>query len=244
MRRDSLIIQLFYILLYFGVAQLVYARPQRSLDLPLPALGRHLPAGLGRPEITSKEVVRIMSHIARNDFVPDHLKNMANTDSPLPIGSGQTISQPFIVAYMSQEARIKVGDKVLEVGTGSGYQAAVLAKLGAKVFTVEIVPELARTASKRLRELGYKNVTVRYGDGFAGWPEEAPFQAIVITAAAPRIPEKLFEQLAVGGRMVLPLRDEKGMEWMTIVTKQQDGKLLQERTFQVQFVPMTGEIQH
>ena len=208
------------------------------------ASGQHLPSGLERPEITDDRVLDAMSLIPRKEFVPQKYSSIANADSPLPIGSGQTISQPFIVAYMSQEARVKPGDKVLEIGTGSGYQAAVLEKLGAKVFSIEIVEQLAVTAAKRLKRLGYNNVHVRYGDGFNGWAEEAPFDAILITAAAPRIPEKLFEQLGPKGRMILPLKDELNDEYMTVVTKNENSQPQKERKFLVRFVPMTGEIEH
>lgn len=204
--------------------------------------GPHLPAGLDRPAITDQRVVQVMSNIRRADFVPFPLKPFANADRPLPIGKGQTISQPFIVAYMSQEARVRSGDKVLEIGTGNGYQTAVLAKLGAKVFSIEIVPELGNAARKRLKELGYQDVNVRVGDGYQGWPSEAPFQAIVVTAAAPRIPAPLFAQLADNGRMVIPLADQAGNEWMSVVTKDEDGKPVINRAFPVRFVPMTGEV--
>ncbi len=155
--------------------------------------------------VTDARVLEAMRTVPRHAFVAPSDQDDAYEDHPLPIGSGQTISQPYIVALMTALARVEPGDKVLEIGTGSGYQAAVLDALGARVFSVELVPELARSARARLARLGYSNVTVREGDGYLGWPEEAPFAAIVVTAAPPRVPANLLEQLAMGGRLVIPV---------------------------------------
>jgi len=196
--------------------------------------------GLHRSDLTDEKVLKAMSRVPRHKFVSEALGRHAYGDGPLPIGKGQTISQPYIVAIMTQEAKIEAGQKILEIGTGSGYQAAVLAELKARVFTIEIVPELAKEASQRLKSLGYESVTVREGDGWKGWPEEAPFDAIIVTAAAPRLPDKLVEQLAEGGRMVIPLKKpETGDEILTVVKKSGDT-IEQKELMYVRFVPMTG----
>jgi protein-L-isoaspartate(D-aspartate) O-methyltransferase len=168
--------------------------------------------------------------------------DQAYGDHPLPIGQGQTISQPYIVAFMTQALALRPTSKVLEIGTGSGYQAAVCAEIAREVYTIEIVKELAESAAKRLRELGYGNVFVKAGDGYYGWPEKAPFDAIIGTAAAGRIPQPLIEQLAVGGRMILPLRAEDGLQYLVLVTKDAQGRVSQKKMLPVQFVPMTGRI--
>jgi protein-L-isoaspartate(D-aspartate) O-methyltransferase len=179
-----------------------------------------------------------MSKVPRHRFVPASLIRAAYLDRPLPIGHGQTISQPFIVAYMTEAAGVSADDKALEIGTGSGYQAAILGELAKEVYTIEIIPELAEGASKVLSELGYKNVHVKAGNGYLGWPEHAPFDAIVVTAAPDEIPKALVEQLAVGGKMVIPVGDL--YQEMVIVTKTKDG-IVEKRTIPVRFVPMTGK---
>jgi protein-L-isoaspartate(D-aspartate) O-methyltransferase len=163
----------------------------------------------------------------------------AYDDHPLPIGHGQTISQPYIVAFMTEALGLRGGERVLEVGTGSGYQAAVLAEIAAKVHTIEIVAPLADEARTRLERLGYRNIEVRAGDGYRGWPEAAPFDAIMVTAAAPRIPEPLREQLADGGRLVLPLGDE--FQELVVVTRR-GTRFDERRVLPVRFVPMTGKV--
>ncbi len=155
--------------------------------------------------ITDPEVLKAMRHVPRHRFVPPPYASSAYVDGPLPIGHGQSISQPSLVAMMTELLGLKKTDKVLEVGTGSGYQAAILAELAGKVLTVEIVEPLARQAEHTLAELGYANVTVRVGDGYQGWPEEAPFDAMIVTAAADHVPQPLLDQLAVGGRLILPV---------------------------------------
>ncbi|MGO8763189.1 MAG: protein-L-isoaspartate(D-aspartate) O-methyltransferase [Desulfobaccales bacterium] len=192
---------------------------------------------LQRRDITDPRVLIAMGTVPRHRFVPGALASQAYGDHPLPIGGGQTISQPYIVALMTQWAEVAPGDKVLEVGTGSGYQAAVLAELTEKVFSIEIRPELARRASALLQELGYGRVQVRSGDGYRGWPEEAPFDAILVTAAAPRVPPDLAAQLKEGGRLVIPLGGPSGSQTLVRYRKVQ-GKLVEEASLAVRFVPL------
>jgi protein-L-isoaspartate(D-aspartate) O-methyltransferase len=185
----------------------------------------------------SDSTMEAISAVNRAEFVPDDLQSRAWDDSPLPIGHGQTISQPYIVALMTELAGIEPGDKVLEVGTGSGYQAAILAGLAGKVFTIEIVDPLAKQATERLKKLG--NVTVRSGDGYAGWPEEAPFDAILVTAAPEKTPPPLVDQLKPGGRIVIPLG--KGLQELVVMEKSAMGKMAKRAVLPVRFVPLTGK---
>ena len=187
--------------------------------------------------ITDSRVLAAMGKVPRHRFVPAAFSSLAYGDHPLPIGADQTISQPYIVALMTQWAAIKPGDKVLEVGTGSGYQAAVLAELTDQVFSLEIRPELARQAAARLRELGYSQVQVKCGDGYLGWPEEAPFDAILVTAAAPKAPRALEEQLKEGGRLVIPLGNPGGAQTLVRLRKS-GGKFTEEESLAVRFVPL------
>ncbi|MBK4732496.1 protein-L-isoaspartate(D-aspartate) O-methyltransferase [Oxynema sp. CENA135] len=187
--------------------------------------------------IEDPAVLAAMQRVPRHRFVPSDLVELAYQDSPLPIGYDQTISQPYIVAYMSEVAQIAPGDRVLEIGTGSGYQAAILAQLARQVYTIEIIPELAASASATLQELGYQNIEVKAGDGYRGWPEAAPFEAIVVTAAPDRVPQALIEQLAIGGKLVIPVGTS--VQQMTIITKTEEG-IVEEQTLPVRFVPMTG----
>ena len=196
---------------------------------------------LASRDITNDRVLEAMGGVRRHRFVPAEHADDAYGDHPLPIGHEQTISQPYIVALMTQLADPKPGDRVLDIGTGSGYQAAVLAEIGADVASIEIVPELAEEAKARLAALNYKNAEVRSGDGYRGWPERAPFQAILLAAAAPEIPKPLIEQLAVGGKMVLPVGGDFGQE-LLVLTKQPDGSIRRETVAPVMFVPMTGEV--
>ena len=195
---------------------------------------------LKRRGIENSNVLQAMEQVKRHEFVPVSLRSRAYQDSPLPIGKGQTISQPYIVALMSELIAPQKNDRVLEIGTGSGYQAAVLAMLCKQVYTIEIIPELAHTARERLRALGYENIHVRAGDGFLGWPEEAPFQCIIITASAPKVPEPLIEQLAQGGRLVMPLAEVYPQK-LCLYTKQ-NGMLVKKYITDVLFVPMTGKV--
>jgi protein-L-isoaspartate(D-aspartate) O-methyltransferase len=187
-------------------------------------------------DITDPRVLAAMGKVPRHLLVPPDLAALAYNDHPLPIGEGQTISQPYIVALMSQWAEVKPKDKVLEVGTGSGYQAAILGELADKVFSIEIKPELARRAAARLQELGYRQVRVKAGDGYRGWPEEAPFDAILVTAAAPQVPPAA-AQLKEGGRLVIPL-GAPGGEQTLVRLRQVKGKLQEEARLPVRFVPL------
>ena len=191
--------------------------------------------------ITSSRVLQALRAVPRHEFVPAGSRRWAYGNYPLPIGEGQTISQPYIVALMTQLLRLEPDDKVLEVGTGSGYQAAVLALLAREVYTIEIVEPLGKRAEQDLRRLGYRNVQVRIGDGYRGWPEAAPFDAIVVTAAPDRIPRPLVEQLAVGGRLVIPVGPRFGVQELNVLTKTKKG-VFRESVIPVQFVPMVGEI--
>ena len=188
--------------------------------------------------VNDPRVLRAMRSVPRHQFVPENLQQRAYDDTPLPIGHDQTISQPFIVAYMTEALRLPPNAKVLDVGTGSGYQAAVLAEVAREVFSIEILPELADSAATKLEQLGYENIHVRQGDGYRGWPEEAPFDGIIVAAAPDHVPEALVNQLAVGARLVIPVGDAS--QTMTIVTKTAEGASL-DTTFPVRFVPMTGE---
>ena len=193
-------------------------------------------------DIRDPNVLRAMRTVPRHAFVPFSELPYAYGDYPRPIGFDQTISQPYIVAFMTETLQLKPHHKVLEIGTGSGYQAAVCAEIAEKVFTIEIVEELAKRAKNVLQELGYTNVTVRFGDGFFGWEEEAPFDAIIGTAAAGRIPEPLIEQLKPGGRMILPYGRPWSYQYLVVVTKDRNGKIRKENVMPVSFVPMTGEV--
>jgi protein-L-isoaspartate(D-aspartate) O-methyltransferase len=179
-----------------------------------------------------------MRKVPRHLFVPAALAREAYSDHPLPIGQGQTISQPYIVAFMTEALGLRGGENVLEVGTGSGYQAAVLAETGARVWTIEIFRALAEEARGRLARLGYRGVTVRHGDGYAGWPEAAPFDAIVVTAGADSIPPALVEQLAPGGRLVMPVGNPLLDQELVLVEKDAGGRLASRRLLPVRFVPL------
>jgi protein-L-isoaspartate(D-aspartate) O-methyltransferase len=187
-------------------------------------------------DVSNARVLDAMRAVPRHRFAPSHPPTLAYADRPLPIGHGQTISQPYVVARMTELVAPAPTDRVLEVGTGSGYQAAVLAELADSVFTIEIIPELAATATTRLRRLGYNNVVVRTGDGFAGWPAKAPFDAIVVTAAPERVPPPLIDQLADGGRMIIPVGPTDGVQHLTLLTKT-DGTVSRRQLAPVRFVP-------
>lgn len=192
--------------------------------------------------ISDRGVLEVMRRVPRHLYVDESQRWQAYDDHPLPIGEGQTISQPYVVALMTEALHLKPSDRVLEIGTGSGYQAAVLADLVKSVFTIEIRKPLAEKAEKRLTELGYRNVRVRYGDGYFGWDEAAPFDAIIVTAAANHIPPPLIKQLKDGGRLILPLGSTVYSQTMTLVTRNGD-RLNVEQLGGVAFVPMTGEAQ-
>ncbi len=191
-----------------------------------------------RRGVKNPAVLEVMRRIPRHQFILDSYTEEAYEDHPLPIGYGQTISQPYIVAFMTEALELKGDEKVLEIGTGSGYQAAILAELTTEVFTIEIVEPLAAQATNTLKKLGYHNVTVRAGDGYQGWPEEAPFDAIILTAAPDHVPQPLLDQLAVGGRMILPVG--KFSQQLILFRRTETG-LERTNLLPVMFVPMTGE---
>jgi protein-L-isoaspartate(D-aspartate) O-methyltransferase len=188
-------------------------------------------------DVSDPAVLDAMRSVPRHRFAPNHPPELAYSDRPLPIGHEQTISQPYIVARMTELVRPKPTDRVLEIGTGSGYQAAVLAEIVDSVYTVEIIPALGRTARTRLDTLGYGNVDVRIGDGYEGWPEHAPFNAIVVTAAPEDIPPPLLDQLAPGGRMIVPVGPTGRTQRLTLVTKSADGQITRRTIAPVRFVP-------
>jgi protein-L-isoaspartate(D-aspartate) O-methyltransferase len=195
-------------------------------------------AGSGRG-ITNARVLGVMGKVPRHEFVPQQLRSEAYRDWPLPIGHGQTISQPYIVAFMTEQLEPQPTDRVLEIGTGSGYQAAVLAELVAQVYTVEIIDALARQAAADLKRLAYTNVQVRAGDGYQGWPEAAPFDAIIVTCAPEKVPQPLIDQLRDGGRMIIPVGPSWDQE--LVLLRKQGGKLERRAVLPVRFVPMTGQ---
>jgi len=190
--------------------------------------------------VKDSSVLRAMRGVARHCFVPGEYWDEAYDDHPIPIGQGQTISQPYIVALMTELLQLKPGDRVLEIGTGSGYQAAVLAGLVSRVFTVEISPALAQESGARLKSLGYKNIRVRRGDGYLGWNEHAPFDAIIVTAAPREIPPPLLQQLKPGGRMCIPVGGRYQVQQLTLIEKGRDGSISKRAVLPVRFVPLLG----
>ena len=204
------------------------------------AMARETAGETGRPKF-SDAVMAAMGKVPRHRFVPLFQEGAAYENRPLPIGEGQTISQPYIVALMTDLLDPKPSHTVLEVGTGSGYQAAVLAELVAKVYTIEIVEPLGKRAAKLLADLGYRNVEVRVGDGYGGWPEVAPFDAIIVTAAPTAIPQPLIDQLKPGGKMVIPIGASSDVQQLMLVQKQLDGSATTTRTLPVRFVPLTRQ---
>lgn len=194
--------------------------------------------------ISDKRTLEAMRSVERHKMVPEPLVPYAYEDRPLPIGNDQTISQPFMVAFMTQAIRPKPGMKVLEIGTGSGYQAAVLAEIVDEVYTIETVEELAESAKKKLREMGYDNIHFKVGDGYHGWEEHAPFDAIIVTAAPESIPPRLLEQLKEGGRMVIPVGPTSASQTLRLVQKKKNGKITTENLLPVRFVPFTRRNQN
>ncbi len=194
---------------------------------------------LGKDRLDPR-VLAALGRVPREEFVPEHLRDLAYLNRPLPIGYEQTISQPYIVAIMTDLLQIPRAGRVLEIGTGSGYQAAVLGEICAAVYGVEIVVPLAEHAAATLARLGYTNVHVRAGNGFDGWPEHAPYDAVIVTAATPHVPPPLVEQLKPGGRMIVPLERDLGAQDLVLITKDADGRLRDEDILPVRFVPLTG----
>ena len=186
--------------------------------------------------IQDKGVLRVMRETPRHLFIPETLKHMAYEDGPLPIGEGQTISQPYIVALMTELLELNGHEKVLEIGTGSGYQAAVISPLAKEVYSIEIVKSLAERAGKQLKEMQYSNVTVKYGDGYKGWIEYAPFDAIIVTAAPDQVPQALIDQLIVGGKLVIPIGGKH--QELKVIKKMDNGDIGEKNVISVRFVPM------
>ena len=191
--------------------------------------------------IRDDAVLEVMRSVERHNFVPENYRDRAYSDGPLPIGHGQTISQPYIVAFMTEQLQVSSQHKVLEIGTGSGYQAAILGELAKHVFTIEIIPELAEGAKNILNHLSYKNITVRAGDGYKGWPEEAPFERIMVTAAPTEVPQTLVDQLAPGGRMILPVGAQFLVQYLWVIEKDDQGTVTKEKILPVRFVPMVKQ---
>lgn len=191
-------------------------------------------------EVPSERVMQAMQQVPRHLFVQKAFSDSAYSNAPLPIGNSQTISQPFIVALMTELLQLKADDKVLEIGTGCGYQSAVLSLLCKQVYSLEILPGLAKSATERLENLGFENVAIRAADGYYGWQEEAPFNAILVAATAASIPEPLLQQLAPGGRMVIPVLEPAGGERLQLITKDETGHIEVNDTVGVRFVPLTG----
>ena len=188
-----------------------------------------------------RRVLDAMARVPRHEFVPPHVVEMAYQNRPLPIGHGQTISQPYIVAIMTDLLDIEPGQRILEVGTGSGYQAAVLAEIGTRVWSIEIIPALGQQAQARLQRLGYDKIEVRLGDGYYGWPEQAAFDAIIVTAAASHIPPPLLQQLKPGGKMIIPVGSLFSTQQLILITRGENDEFITRQVLPVRFVPLTGE---
>jgi protein-L-isoaspartate(D-aspartate) O-methyltransferase len=216
-----------------------YAQPREALIKEIEATATSLATLVGRDTIAPR-VLEAIRKVPRHEFVSENLRPFAYENRPLPIGLGQTVSQPYIVAVMTDLLDLEKGHTVLEVGTGSGYQAAVLAECVKQVYTIEILEQLGKEAQARLKRLGYMNVEVRIGDGYAGWKEKAPFDRIMVTAAGNDIPPPLVEQLKPGGRMVIPVGESYAAQQLMLVEKQEDGKIKTRVVLPVAFVPLTG----
>ncbi|KAF0163300.1 MAG: protein-L-isoaspartate(D-aspartate) O-methyltransferase [Rhodocyclaceae bacterium] len=214
-------------------------RERQAMVAEIVSMSRDFGAGTGRQNVDPR-VLGVLGRVPRHEFVPLSFRLDAYGNRPLPIGYGQTISQPYIVAVMTDLLKVGAGDTVLEIGTGSGYQAAVLAELGARVSSVEIVEPLAREATERLRRLGYAAIATKIGDGYDGWPERGPFDAIVVTAAASHVPPPLVRQLKPGGRLVIPVGPAFQTQQLLLVEKRHDGTLTMRQVMTVVFVPLTS----
>ena len=216
-----------------------HAAPRRRMLEAIARLASQTAASTG-VDVIDPAVMAAIDRVPRHEFVPEEVRSSAYANRPLPIGHGQTISQPYIVALMTHLLGAEPGEQVLEIGTGSGYQAAVLAELDAKVHTIEIVEPLAEQATRRLARLGYDGVRTRLGDGYHGWPEAAPFDAIIVTAAAAHVPPPLVEQLARGGVLVIPVGEQFAVQMLLLVRKQENGEVSVRQILPVRFVPLTG----
>ena len=219
-------------------AQDPYAREREVLLKEIESMARETGLETGRA-VFSTRVMAAMAKVPRHRFVPASYGPLAYANRPLPIGHGQTISQPYIVALMTDLLDVKPADAVLEIGTGSGYQAAVLAELVDRVYTIEIVEPVGKNAAALLQRLSYRNIETRIGDGYNGWPERAPFDAIIVTAAAPHVPPALVAQLKPGGRMVIPVGAESEVQFLHVMVKRADGSISTQRSLPVRFVPLT-----
>lgn len=222
-----------------GAAEADMARERQAMVAEVAAMARSVGAATDEGTFTP-ELLAVLRRVPRHEFVPPSLRASAYDNRPLPIGYGQTISQPYIVAAMTDLLRVGAGATALEIGTGSGYQAAVLAELGVRVWSIEIVEPLAKEASERLRRLGYANIATRVGDGYHGWPEQGPFDAIIVTAAASHVPPPLVRQLKPGGRMVIPVGAAFQQQQLLLVEKRRDGAVTTRQIMPVIFVPLTG----
>ena len=244
MRRVQVILTLVVLISCPAAADVVepnYAAQRAQMIRTIEAQVSDVSSEIGRDHIDPR-VLKVMGSLPRHEFVPEDLRRASYADHPLPIGYGQTISQPLIVALMTDLLNIDATSIVLEVGTGSGYQAAVVAALAQQVYTIEIIPDLAHSAADRLHRLGYTNVTVRVGDGYFGWPDAAaPFDGIIVTAAAAHIPPPLLQQLKPGGRMAIPVGPPFGLQHLTVVERGADGRVRTRQLFPVKFVPLTGQ---
>jgi protein-L-isoaspartate(D-aspartate) O-methyltransferase len=227
-----------------GLLLLVLAAPSPAGDVQqmLRDIQAHSRAAADETGIAELDpaVLKAMARVPRAHFVPEHLAARAHEDRPLPIGHGQTISQPYIVALMTHLLQPRPEQRVLEIGTGSGYQAAILGELVREVYSIEIVPALARESTERLQALGYARVRTRQADGYYGWPEQAPFDGIMVTAAASGVPPPLIAQLKPGGRMLIPVGGPFALQNLLLIEKQADGSLRSEQILPVRFVPLTG----
>lgn len=217
------------------------ATPQRDADPFVAQRNKMVDETIVNRGIVDKRVIAAIRKVQRHRLVPPEQRSRSYEDNPLPIGFDQTISQPYIVAAMTEAAQLTPGEKVLEIGTGSGYQAAVLAELGVEVYSIEIVEPLAKRTHELLARMGYDKLHLRIGDGYKGWPEAAPFDAVIVTAAPEKIPQPLIDQLAIGGRLVIPV-GKSGDQELKVIERKKDGTT-SETLMQVRFVPMTGEAQ-
>jgi protein-L-isoaspartate(D-aspartate) O-methyltransferase len=221
-------------------AQDAYEPQRNRMVEEIAALARDTRFETGRAALSGR-VMAAMAKVPRHEFMPASQRANAYANRPLPIGMGQTISQPYIVALMTDLMEVKPGDRVLEIGTGSGYQAAVLAELAGTVYTIEIVEPLGREAAERLNRLGYRNVVTRVGDGYQGWPGEAPFDSIMVTAAPREVPQPLIDQLKPGGRLVVPVGGRAAGQSLLLIEKQPDGAVTRRNVLAVRFVPLTDK---
>jgi len=238
MKITRIIIIFIFLVFLLGVSMLKGRNPQK--DKFTLQRERMVENQIKKRGIKDKKTLEAMLSVPRHKFVPKMFIALAYADQPVPIGRGQTISQPYIVALMTEKLNLKPTDKVLEIGTGSGYQAAILSKICNEVYTIEIIPSLGQSAKRRLQNLKYDNITVKIADGYYGWAEEAPFDAIIVTAAATYIPPPLMKQLKIGGRMVIPIGGVFRVQRLMFIEKKSEEERISENICPVRFVPLTG----